>query len=713
MDIDIYTACPCQSGKKIKFCCSKDILPDLNQVLSLHHGKQFVAALEKITRIQGKHGPRACILGLKTHILIHLKEYVQAAEVNEQFVESHPRNPMGYQHAALLMAAQGRAADAVDSLQNGLDACGPGQIPITMANAFRTVGMLLMSQGQVVAGRAHLIFASELRDGEDEVVSQLVLQTFRSPEIPLALKSEFPVFVPGEEDDHPWTPKYANATRFASVGRWRAARTLTDQLLKEFPQQPELIHAAGVWSLYLADSARAEQAMQTYSELESIDFDRAVESRATSFVVDEQPTTDAYDFVQVSWQVNDAELLQTTAIANSRLINGSIFSHNFIQEGAPPPVAGFLLLDKDEAKNVADVANDEFPSIIGELLIFGKQTDRDARLEFYSARDESFEQSISVITELFSDSLGEKDHEVTVEQISILDHRMSVKWHLPPDMSAEQRQEFVARQRSREYMEIFPEVPFRVLDGRTPNEAAMESGNKMDLAALILMMEQGADALASDSFDFNMLREKLQVPVPGPIDCEQRDFDTLSPIETQRVNFESLPDESLIKAYVLASSCGNIRVLRSSGPVILSRPDMEKFIRFEMIYVVLARLNSDTDEALELMQKGRKHAMAAGRPIGALLIDELELRLERNRTEGCQELLRVLQASHLQDPQNQYRLAMVLQRFGIMGPDGRMRSEGEPSEPVGAGVGSTEIWTPDGGDSGPAEGGESKLWLPE
>ena len=720
MDIDIYQTCPCQSGKKIKFCCSKDILPDLNQVMSLHHGKQFTAALEKLGRLKEKHGPKACLLGLMTHELIHLKDYEKASEVNEQFQRENPRNPLGYQHAALLMAAEGRADEAVAALQNGLDACSKNEIPITMANAFRTVGMLLMSQGKVVAGRAHLIFASELRNGEDEVVSQLVLQTFRSPEIPLLLKSEFPVFVPDEDCTFPWASKYLNAARFASAGRWRAARILARKLLDEYPDQPELIFSLAVWSMYLADNEAAKAELEKYSQLDAIDTDQAIEARATSFVIDEQPITSAYDFVLTSWEVNDVESLNEKAISSNRIITGSIYSHNFIDPESPPPQAGYLLLDADEVRAAADAEGDNFPRIIGEVLVYGRQTDRAARADFYSVRDLKFDEGIQGFAEALGDCLGGKDDGQVVEQISKLDHEMSVKWHLPSDMSVEQRQEFVTRQREREYMEIFPTVPFQVLGERTPEVVAKDDSSKRDLAAVVLMMEQGADALSTDSFDFNKLREKLGLPIPQPIDTSQRDFEGLSPIETQRVDFVKLDDEQLIKAYVLASSCGNIRVLRASGPVILERPEMEKFIRFEMIYVMLARLNSDSDQALEIMQKARKHATAADRPIGGLLIDELELRLERNRPEGCQELLRVLQAGHLQDPQNQYRLASVLQRFGIMGPDGRMRSDpAESAQQVAAGGAGEQpgIWKP--GDPEPAgstgSGGEqgSKLWLPD
>ncbi|MDG2013481.1 MAG: hypothetical protein P8J33_08250 [Pirellulaceae bacterium] len=714
MDIDIYKACPCQSGKKIKFCCSKDILPDLNQVLTLHRSKQASAALEKLSRLLEKHGPKACLLGLQTHVLLHSREYERAEEANDQFLQLNPRNTLGYQHKALLCAAEGRAADAVDALQTGLDACTNLEVPVTMATAFRTVGMLLMSQGQVVAGRAHLIFASELKSGEDDVSAQLIMQSFRSPEIPLLLKSEFPVPAP-ESDGESWTDKFLNAWKFASVGRWRAARFLAEKLNAANPGHAEIVYAIAIWSLYLADGARSELALQHYSELDSLDFDRAVEALATRFAIDDEPITGAYDFVKIYYSLDDVEQLSEKSIASQRLITGSIFSHSFVDPQAPPPQSGFLLLDVDEVRQVADAEGDAYPIVIGELLVYGRQTDRDPRVDFFIIRDADYDQTLTHLHAVLGDTLVERIDEQVVEQISILDHEMIVKWHLPPDMSIEERHAFVQRQRDREYLEKFPTIPFRVLDGQTPAEVAGDENGRRNLAALVLMVEQGADALASDGFDFNRLRGQLNVPEPQAVDLESREFDRLSPIEMQRVDFSTLPDESLIKAYVMASSCGNLPILRAAGPVILSRPDMEKYIRFEMILVMLARMCADTDEALELMQKARKHATSAQRPIGGLLIDELELRLERNRPEGCQELLRVLQASHLQDPQNQYRLASVLQRFGIMGQDGRMRTAGAgPAEPVAAAAGGSEIWTPDSGPdaAGDAEG-TSKLWVPE
>ncbi len=713
MDIDIYQPCPCHSGKKIKFCCAKDIVHDLDQILNLTRGKQHVAALEKVDRLLDKSGPRACLSVLKTHLLINLKEYAQANEVNAAFLREHPDNPTGYAHHALLMAAEGRTDDAVDALQDALEVAPTSGVPLILGNAFRIVGMMLMSHGDVVAGRAHLIFASRMRDGEDEVTGQLVLQTFSSPEVPLLLKSEFPVVLTGHEENQPWADRFLNAALFAERGRWRAARIIASKLDAEYPGQPAIVRAIATWSMNLGDTMSGSAAFRELSELPGVDHDEAVEARAMSLLIDDQPITGSHEFIRTTYALSDTDKFNETAVSSLRIRTGSLFSHHFIDDNAPPPVAGYLLLDKDAVASLAAADEDDFPRVIGEMLVYGRETDRPARLETFVVCDDQFDDIHTRLQDVFGDTLGQRLTDEVVQQVGVLDHAMSFKWHLPEDMTLEQRQEFVQRQRVREYLEIWPNIPFIPLGDRTPAEVANDRDAQLDVEALVLLLEQGADAQAVDSFDFNRLRQHLGLPEPQPITGSEVDLDYLSPIQVQRLDFDNLPDEFLIKAYVMASSAGNLRVLRSAAPVILSRPEMEKFIRFEMVYGMLARLTVDTDEALHLMHKARQHAAAADRPIGDLLVDELELRLERNRPDGCQELLRVLQAGHLREPRTQYRLASVLQRFGIMGPDGSMRDQppGEP-EPVATGA-ENQIWTPGEPAAESAEPGKSKLWLPD
>ena len=70
MDIDIYQQCPCHAEKKIKSCCGKEIVGDLNSVLAKNSAGQPAAALDLLDRTIKKTGPKDCLLTIQTHILI-------------------------------------------------------------------------------------------------------------------------------------------------------------------------------------------------------------------------------------------------------------------------------------------------------------------------------------------------------------------------------------------------------------------------------------------------------------------------------------------------------------------------------------------------------------------------------------------------------------------------------------------------------------------
>ena len=88
MDIDVYQQCPCHADKKIKFCCGKDILGDLNQVLSKNKSGQSQAALDQLDRAIKNIGPKDCLLTIKTHILITSGQIELAKEANQLFLSS-------------------------------------------------------------------------------------------------------------------------------------------------------------------------------------------------------------------------------------------------------------------------------------------------------------------------------------------------------------------------------------------------------------------------------------------------------------------------------------------------------------------------------------------------------------------------------------------------------------------------------------------------
>ena len=141
MDIDVYQQCPCHVDKKIKFCCGKDILGDLNQVLAKNKSGQSQAALDQLDRAIKNLGPKDCLLTIKTHILITAGEIELAKETNSLFLSTNPDHSTGLHHRALILLAEGKMDESVEALQDAMDSIKGNEIPISLSNAFRMVGL--------------------------------------------------------------------------------------------------------------------------------------------------------------------------------------------------------------------------------------------------------------------------------------------------------------------------------------------------------------------------------------------------------------------------------------------------------------------------------------------------------------------------------------------------------------------------------------------
>lgn len=717
MEIDIYQTCPCQSGKKIKFCCGKSIVSDLNRIVELSGSHQAVAALEHIDRTIARQGVCDCLTTLKTHVLLTLREYDEADQVNHQFLLRNPHSPVGHQHRSLLAAARGETQVAVQALQDAMDLLPGTGIPRSMATAFRTAGMLLLSDGHLAAGREHLVFSNELN--EEPALEPMVSRTWRSADIPLTLKRNLQAVPPPPDAPEEWREACHHAVQLAGLGRWRAARQRLTGLNEQFPGQPVIVDALARMSLALGDEPDAVRWWQEMASLPGLTLDERAELQALIFTIGQIPLSAPLDVVRVSFPLVDADGLTGQLATHPRLVQGVMTATRYHEDG-PPPLAGGMLLDRDR---IQSPGNDEklpatFPRALAEFLVYGKRTDRQGRVDLFLVHDSQAADTIAGFTEIAGGSIGTESGRVVVDETSELENVLDVRWQLPPDLDSLRRREFLARQREHEYLEVWPDQPMLPLAGQTPAEAMQRNDELLNstVAALILLLEQAADFSWWNSFDFDRLRDQLGLPRRSPPAQVPEGVLNESPLMLQRLDFESLKDETLIACFFVGSMTGNYRMLRKCLPVILDRPHLDSEAPLEQVHALLARITADNDTALELMQRARQHATARQRDVGQILVMELDLRLQRDLADGVQELLGVIEGRHMQDAQVQYQLAMVLQKYGLLQGEGRPPSgEPAPAEPVSVGSDETRLWTPESGHppAAPPESGSSKLWLPE
>ena len=168
MTLDQYQMCPCGSGKKIKFCCSRDIVNDLDRLDQMIQGEQRLAAIEKIESLLAKHPDRPSLLMVRAEVELGLKEYAKARETSNHLLKVSPENPSALALPAILDIVEGRGVlQAVEDLQNAF-AVVESVVTARMYEAVMLVAMSLLKSGLPVAAKGHLQLALALSDAKDD-----------------------------------------------------------------------------------------------------------------------------------------------------------------------------------------------------------------------------------------------------------------------------------------------------------------------------------------------------------------------------------------------------------------------------------------------------------------------------------------------------------------------------------------------------------------
>ena len=707
MDIDVYQQCPCHVDKKIKFCCGKDILGDLNQVLAKNKSGQSQAALDQLDRAIKNLGPKDCLLTIKTHILITAGEIELAKETNSLFLSTNPDHSTGLHHRALILLAEGKMDESVEALQDAMDSIKGNEIPISLSNAFRMVGLGLYAQGKLIAARAHLVYASALKNDQDPELQQILHEIVSAPSTPLILKQDFAIGkAPAQVE---WESKFVNVGRAMDRGQFRKALKFLGKIDGNFPDQPIVVRAIAIVNGYLGRIDEMVAGLRRFSYLEATKMIQAVEAEAIAQLFDGKSLSAVVPVERVTFELSETEKVSELALSNKRMSSSGKIDSDPFEEG-PPPRHAFVILDRDRVSSADDLTLENVPSVISELLIYGKQTDRPARFECITAKDDRYDALKKLIDENFGEFVVGEPKSASIGESTAMSELLEWRWHLPEGVTRTQHAQMVKDQRETVILDKWTQLPFVVLEDQSPEEASKDPAMEVPLRALILMLENASQGQFFNDQLGERLRKKLGLSdyQTFEVDTEQR---VSSPIEQQYLDYKKLSDGQLMQIQADAMQIGNVRVLRKVIAEALARPDFEGATR-DMCYSMMAHFGDDDEQSLDYINKACEEATKAGRPIGLYLVQEFEFRLSRGLTDGLPDLLSRIQQGHLDDPDVEYQLVRVLDRFGIgpdrgplRGPPGQTPPNTQPAGAAPAAGGA--IWTPDQGSAAPPQAKDS------
>jgi hypothetical protein len=726
MSLDAYQPCPAGIDKKIKFCCGPEILDDLAKIDEALAGEQRLGALDLCNRLMAQKPDRPCLLLHKATVQLALHEVPACRETVDHLMKVAPGNAGGLALGAMLDCQDGKAEAAVEKLQAALEA-QQGKLIQVVYEAIGIIARTLDAVGEPLAAQAHAVFQAAASQGKDRNAVLTLLELEASGQIPLAVYG-MTGFVPASAEGRlskAGMVEFDAALQQAELGCWRSAAAKFESLAPREQNEPAIHRNMGVCKLRVLDNQGAMAAFRRFASLPSVPRDDAVEAEALAQYLSEPSEVDTVSEMTVTWTVTDAQALREHLLSSKRVQAVPFDPAQFREAEEPPPLAVFLLLDREVPLTTNNLTRDNVPKVLGEMLLYGKETDRPARIEFTTAKTSEYEAKLKHLRDALGQSAGEKIAEEESGGISNVSAALNINWRFPDNTPLDVRKRLIQEHRTQTLLSIWPNLPMGALDGRSPRQAVADPSGQIRVQAIILQMDLAEPV---ENPDWNKLRRSLGLPTLETIDPTGIRVETLSPARQTRLDMARLTDEQLVSVYRRAVVTGAPRLLRRVGLEVVGRPsfDAHKQIDKAEVYDLLSRTALESAEAVGYLVKAQEVAKAKGRSPARYLLAELPHRLSRGDEIESRRILNLLTTRHANEPGVQQALLNLLAQLGLVRVDpatGRpimtipsgavpeaapSLAEATPATPAPH----SGLWTPEKSAPTAASEGKSKLWLP-
>lgn len=705
MPIDAYAPCPGGLDKKVKFCCS-DLTTELEKLSRMIEGDQRVAALDYIDKLEAKFADRACLLSIKSALLAAGDREEELQATLKRFLKAHPQNPVALAESAVATAAEKSLEAGVGQLQDALEHVETN-IPRQVYDAIGAIAVVGLQTGRPISALAHLTLQSAL-DRKDENVINMLGRVMSSPNIPLLMKDERRIGP--APADAPWKSAYDDALREANRGRWRRAATWLFVIASKHANPPQVWQTIASLRAWLADNRGAVEALRKVASLD-IPFDDAVEAEALAQLLEPAENEKLVDVLSIEYPIRDFERLMELLVSSDNAAAIPFDRHQH-DENDVPPRAAFVVLDRAKPRSGADLTLDTVPRVLGTVMVYGKQTDRDARVELITYRTDEEAAARNALLAIAGETLAEAGEPETVEHVHPVRHALAANWHLPEDTPQERIRALSQEHRQKSLFERWPGLPLPILDGKTAIEVKDDAKYRLKLAALVLLLELSAEQEGAE-VDLNDLRAQLGLPATTPIDPARVDLRDVPVARYGQLEIAKLSDEQLASVFQTTAGMGLRRILKTVAEEMLKRPSLQGKVDLGGVYRTLAMLATEPEDALRWLHQGRDWAESQGQSSAIWDLEELSLQLSRMEAQEATRLIEHIMRNHINEPGVRQSLTELLYSAGIIGPDGRparpLPGEGPAVAPQQAPAKPGGIWTP---ESAAGEGAKSKLWVP-
>ncbi len=713
MSIDAYSLCPGGTGKKIKFCCN-DLLPELQKIDRMIEGEQYTACLQYIDRLMEMepNRDRACLLAMKCTALRSTDRHEDLANTVADFLAKHPDNQIALAESAF-QSVQGDVRAAFASLLRAMRVAG-GRIELQTYQAMGMAAAFLHHRGFPLPARALVLLMCEI-SSKDHRAQEMLLAFSQAQAVPLLLRDDQPA-VPAS-DDAPWKTRFHEAREPYSRGDWLTAVERFEALAADVPDSSVVWRNLATFRGWLADNPGCIEALRRHSALraeEENGLEDAAEAEATAMFLTDDPLGDQKEMLKAVWTVKDAERAQEAFLSSPRWQAIPFDPAQLSSADAPPPKGAFVLRDRPKPASAEGLSLETVPRLLGQALLFGRQTDREARLEVMGVAADELPAVAAMIADTAGDAVEPEPKRETIGNVSASRRLLRAPWDPPNDATSDQLDAMMVQYVREAVLDRWPDLKLGVLDGRSPRQAADDPACRARLLGAIMVLEHWAEQMPGE-IDFNELRTRLGLPTLDPIDPQKLPVEKISAVRLARMMVEPLSDDDLLEVFHHAQEFAVRPALRKFARAIIDRPSLAESKDREDAFVTMAQTEEDFDRAIEYVDRGRRAAEAAGKSDVMWDLMELSFNFARRNGREAARLIEHIQRKHGEEPGVGEALTRIMIDVGLLRPDGTPAMDPDAMEPAMAAANASpesepaELWTPDSDQPG---GGGGKLWTP-
>jgi tetratricopeptide (TPR) repeat protein len=711
MSVDIYSLCPCGSGKKLKFCCHA-IADEMDRAIRLVEGNQPRVALQQLELLAKKHPLNVWIDTTRGMLLLDLNEGAMARDVLRSVLEEHPDNEL----AIVLYAAAMVQAEGFDNAKRALHRAfqkSAKKLPALVGDLAASLAETHASRRNMMAAREHLALALRLapEDKRQQIFVEL-LELDGADEIPYPLRGSHQLPTITGSDD--LQKEVRKGQKYAAIGCWSVAADVFLSLANAAPERAELWHAIGLCRAWDGDEKSAAEALHRAARYYN-DPGIAVECETMAQIFDEKTTTNVVDHCVYRANVHSVSRLLTVLDQQPRIVRLKVPA----DVGDETTIAASYMVLNTEAQidETSQLSLGNIPRIISQVSIFDAdpKSNESAFLVIGGTRGSGLDEAKTLLTSASGDMI-EWRTDIPQPQVSgtipAESLTFEMNWYLSDRISLVRRRELHERFWLDVLNEKWPNRPLRALDGKTPLQASTDESLRIALLGAMYAMDAAAQQ-REKGIGLKQLFARFGISPLPPLDVTpETNVGSLSIMQMHRLPVERLTDQQIVTVVNRSMLIRHDETLYDVLKAAVARPECATQFDNPRIYRTLCDICASEgrrEEALSWLEQGRKLPVADGKTAfqhaWAWDMVELGTRLEDPNDPELKVLLgRFVNYYAPKVPQVRPHIEQMLEAYGIPSPWESLDIV------VPSGISSSGIWNP--GAAEPVPAGGSKLWLP-